>query len=208
MNIQVQKLQRQHFSQATHCLATGFLREPMTQIQQISLEEMLQFCESVIDFVINNTKLTFVALDQEMNVIGVIINKDFVESPISENIEINEKFIPIFDLLEQLDSLFQKDKSIQKGVYFHSLMIAVDEKTTSKNISTLLQNASFEEAIQLAFKFAVLEATGPISQHIAKNKFGYKLAFELKYKDFLFDNEAIFKWIDSNESCQLLVKEF
>lgn len=205
--IKILKLNQQHFSQAANCLASGFLREPMSQIQQISLKEMLEFCESVIGFAINNA-LSFVALDQEMNVIGVIINKDFVESPIAENIEINDKFIPIFDLLEKLDAQFQKNLSVEKGIYFHSLMIAVDENTTIKNISTLLQNASFEEAIQLGFKFAVLEATGPISQHIAKNKFGYKIAIELKYKDYKFNNKAIFKDIETNESCQLLLKEF
>ncbi len=87
-------------------------------------------------------------------------------------------------------------------------MIAVDEDCKIKNISTLLQNASFEEAKQLGFKYAVLEATGPISQHIAQNKFGYKLNNEIKYKDYLFNNEFVFQTIETNESCQLLVKEF
>lgn len=66
----------------------------------------------------------------------------------------------------------------------------------------------FEEAKQLGFKYAVLEATGPISQHIAQNKFGYKLNNEIKYKDYLFNNEFVFQTIETNESCQLLVKEF
>lgn len=138
-----QKISNEHFRQASNCLAKGFLREPMTQVLNITFEEMKTFCDAVITFAIEKTNLSFIAVDQDNNVIGVIINKDFIENPIDENIKLNEKFFPIFKLLDELDLTFQKTRKITKGEYFHSLMIAVDEDCKIKNISTLLQNASF-----------------------------------------------------------------
>ncbi len=95
-----QKLSNEHFRQASNCLAKGFLREPMTQVLNITFEEMKTFCDAVITFAIEKTNLSFIAVDQDNNVIGVIINKDFIENPIDENIKLNEKFFPIFKLLD------------------------------------------------------------------------------------------------------------
>ena len=102
IKIIISQLEKKHINQAAFCLANGFLHEPMTKEIGITFDEMQEFTQNVVAKVATK-KLSLVAIDSEAGkVAGVSINKDLLDSPLAKEDEILDKFIPIFDLLDQL----------------------------------------------------------------------------------------------------------
>jgi len=197
-----------HIIKASECLAKAFLKEPMAETLKISYNMMREFCLKVVSKAAKESKLSVVAIGPlNEQIVGVCINKDLLDPPINEDDLVNKKFYPIFELLDELDNRYRKENKINPNEMFHTLMIAVDSNSKSKNISSSLLEASFEIAKKRGYKKAIMEATGPISQHIAINKFGYKEFTSIKYSDYQFKNNYVFKHITNAPSCKLLTKE-
>lgn len=193
--------------EASECLAKGFLREPMTESLKISYEEMLGFCQPVVSKA-SKLGLSVIAKDIETDkIVGLTINKDFLNSPTEENVTLNKKLFPIFKLLDDLDKKYQQSNEVDVNEVFHTLMIAVNSDIKTRNLSSKLLSRSLENAVNNGFKKTVMEATSSISQHIALNKFSYKEFHSINYSDFSYKNKNTFRHINSVSSCKLLYKE-
>ena len=191
-NTNIKLLDESHIFKASNCLAKGFLREPMAEILKITFQEMLEFCTKVISKAAFSSKLSVVAKHATTgDILGVCINKDLLDSPLKEDDVINEKFYPIFELLDDLDAKYQNKNAVNNKEVLHTIMIVVDSDVKTKNLSSELLKTSFEIAQKKGYKIAMMEATGAISQHIAMNKFGYKEFCSVKYADFIYENITV-----------------
>lgn len=207
-NIQYQVLDLTLLNQATKLVATCFCTmEPMTVCQNISVDSFSQFLELLADKVVQQ-QLSIAAIDKtSQQLVGAVIADDFASATDEELVGVSDQFLPIFALLEQLDQLYQNNKSIYPGDYLHIFMLAVDQAQNNKKIGYQLIKACLANALNKGYKVAFAEATGLVSQHLFLNKFQFKHCFQINYKDFNFNGQPVFKHI-KNHQATILVEKF
>ena len=69
----------------------------------------------------------------------------------------------------------------------------------------LVQNC-LENGIRKGYHTAVAEATGVISQHIFKNRFGFVDRLEIPYKTFVYQGRRVFESIEGHPGTILMDK--
>ncbi len=57
------------------------------------------------------------------------------------------------------------------------------------------------------FSCVIAEATGSVSQHILRDKLGFKEKFAIEYESFTYKGENVFKNIEGAHSCILVEKQ-
>lgn len=206
MNFEIKKLTELYRNEAAHCIAKTFsAREAMSQVMNLDYEEMLTFSKAIVDLAINEA-LSFVAIDTENNKLAAaIISEDFKKEGEPEGFEeVSPKFGPILQLLEELSSKIPQPSA--RGEIIHFFMVGVLEEYANHKIAEKLAKHAMVYAQGLGYKQAVSEATGKISQHIAKTKFHLNECASIDYKDFEYQGHKVFAGIDQElaEKCVLL----
>lgn len=179
-----------------------FKFEPISKVLDLTEDEIFFFLEITLTNAVKDG-LSTILLSNDEKIIGCIIVEDYFKD-IDDSYElISEKFTPLFVFLDELGVPFKKQYKKTKNTFAHLLMIATSEKkVTSKLIEHSLNHLKQKE-----YKYAVLEATGKISQHISLNKFHFNEINRINYDDFLFGNEYVFKSIKESESCVFYLKK-
>ena len=137
---------------------------------------------------------------------GCIISDDMASEPPTGLENIPERTLPIVYLLEELDAKFLERNPPAPGQYFHMFICGVYKKFSGLQLTPALTKASEKLAAGKGFKTALIEATGPISQHILINKMGYVQEAALAYKEFCYKNSYPFRNISECSACLLLSK--
>lgn len=204
----IELIQPQDIDGVTKCLAATFMREPMTKVLGITLEEFNHFAYLFVRKAAREG-LSLLARDPiTQEVMGCLVAEDFVISP-PEGIEtVSERFWPIFALLGGLDETYKETRPVAPGELYHIFMVGVERAFAGSGVIHKLNLAAERLAQSKGYKGAIGEATGPISYGIYTKRQLFKEVNAIAYRDFRFEGKAVFASITDCESCRLLVKMF
>jgi ribosomal protein S18 acetylase RimI-like enzyme len=105
-----------------------------------------------------------------------------------------------------LEERYKADRTIHAGEYLYLLMIGVADGYKGCKIAQNLIKLCLENGIKRGYQTAVTQVTGPISQHILRDKFGFTKQFEIVYKEFTYQSERPFESIEDPPSIILMDK--
>jgi hypothetical protein len=190
-----------------HMVAEAFCRyEPMAVAQHIPAKEFEDFVK-LLGPKTQQEELTVLARDQETGqVIGAMVTDDFASEPPAGFEHFGDTFEPIFALLSELDEHYKQGRRLRLGEYLHLFLIAVNHQHKGRNVAhNLIQNC-LENGIRKGYHTAVTEATGVISQHIFRNKFGFVDRVKTPYKTFVYQGKQVFESIEVHPGTILMDK--
>ena len=199
-------LTNEQIEEACQVVGRAFTHEPMTAALNLSYQQVYDDFKMVVEKLIPEG-MSFAAIDTKTNTIaGVCINKDFIVEPVAEG-EDHSDALAVFDLVDELDAQSPELKQLSEHEMFHLYILAVDDAYVGNGIAVELAKHTDELAKNLGFKQMVVEATGPMSQHICIDRIGCKEIGRVNYKDFEFHGEKVFKDIKEVDACLLVRKD-
>ena len=182
--------------------------DPMAIAQQLSLEEFADYIKLLGKWT-EKQRLTIIAKDKLTDeVVGAVLAGDFAsDSPLTpENSEhISNKFEPIVELLESLETQYKYGKQIRTGEYLHIYMLAVSPKYQGKQIAQNLIRICLDNGVAEGFSWAFTEAANSISQHIFR-KLDFQPCHEILYRKFTHNGVSVFANIEGHEGTTLMDK--
>ena len=182
--------------------------DPMAIAQQLSLEEFADYIKLLGKWT-EKQRLTIIAKDKLTDeVVGAVLAGDFaLDSPLTpENSEhISNKFEPIVELLESLETQYKYGKQIRTGEYLHIYMLAVSPKYQGKQIAQNLIRICLDNGVAEGFSWAFTEAANSISQHIFR-KLDFQPCHEILYRKFTHNGVSVFANIEGHEGTTLMDK--
>lgn len=195
--------------QMASIVARAFTRfDPMAIAQKLSLDDFIDYIKLLGKWA-EKEKLTVIARDKLTNeVVGVVLAGDFASvSPLTpENSEnISDKFEPIVELLERLETQYKQGKQIRKGEYLHIYMLAVSPNYQGNQIAQNLIEICLKNGIEKGYTCAFTEAANSISQHIFK-KLNFQSRHQILYKKFTYRGIPVFANIEGHEGTILMDK--
>lgn len=201
-------LREKDVEQTVDCMVDTFQDEPMTKALDITKDEFKYLAELYATKAAKE-RLSIVAKDGDGSVIGFCISEDLISGPPEGIYGTNEKFRPIIDLLSSLDENYMESKpyDMENGDTFHLFMAGVKEPYRSTNVASALIDRSLGLANSRGFSCAIAEATGPVSQHILRDKFGFAEKFAVEYNSFVYEGERVFEGIETPATCVLMEKK-
>lgn len=165
--------------------------EPMTLYLGVPYDAYRHFANQVVTKAIAD-KLSIVAI-HEGNVVACAIVEDLA-SPVELN-QLDEKFTPIFTLLEKLGDGFFKDKKIKPNHIAHLFITAVDEKYRHQGLSREVNLRASELAAQKKFDFVYCEFTNFLNEKGTLRYLNYDkmLVGSTIYRHFNMNNNRPFE---------------
>lgn len=205
-SIAVKRLTPEHVAEAAIVVAKAITREPMTKVMGLSHEQVHADLVNVVDKLANEN-MSLIAVDQSSNrIVGVVINKDFTVPPVYPDTVIGDS-LPIFTLLGTLNSIPAETADVKPGEVFHVFIMAIDLDNANQSIGTQLSEALVKQAKDMNYQKLATETTGPISQHITRNKFAAREVACIKYADFEFQGRKIFEKVEEVDGCYMFIKD-
>jgi len=200
-------LQADELEQTISCLATIFCEsEPMSKALKISNNEMRELSELSCKKALAKG-LSMVAKDSKTgDVVSFSLADDFMEWPPEGSERTNEKIDFLLALVNDLDEEYKKTRKIRAGELFHLSFLGSSCHYQQKKIATTLIEKHLQLAKMKGFSTAVAEVTGPISQHILIDKFGFTEKVKIDYKSYVYHGVHIFESIEEVSSCILVEK--
>ena len=189
----------------THVIAESFsTAEPPALAMGLSSKEMAEFLLCVASHLLSDG-LTVVARSSQApdSVVGAMITDDFAAPLFVDPTRISRKFLPIFTMLESLDSQYRQETRIAKGQYLHLFMLAVDAPFSGRGIAQRLVECCLENGYERGYRWAVTEATGLVSQRVFK-KLGFAERARVSYRDFTYGGEPVFACIKDHTGVALM----
>jgi len=145
-----------------------------------------------------NDKLTIVARSTDTHeMVGALLTRDWVSPPPDGVDQLSKKFDPIFDILSQMDTDYQRGKVIQRGECLHLFFLGVARSCGGRGVAQQLVSACLENGRQKGYCLAVTEATNNVSQHVFR-KLGFSDRVRRTYRDHRFEGMAPFASIEDH----------
>ena len=182
--------------------------DPLAVSQNLSAAEFAEGVQ-VLGPVAAQEGLSMIAQDKDTNdLVGVLLVHDFatVLPGLPGGEEENQEPSPIGAILGELEERYKADRTIHTGEYMNLLMIGVADGYKGRKIAQTLIKLCLENGIKRGYKLAVTKVTGPISQHVLRDKFGFIERFEIRYKEFTYQNQRPFVSIEDPPSIILMDK--
>ena len=189
------------------CMVDVFPRgEPMTKAMEITSDEFYPFAEIYCKKAIKEG-LSLVARNKETgNVIGFLISEDLASLPPNSIKTINEKFLPIIKLLDELDENYKQSFELNGQNILRLFMVGVNEHYEGLNLATTLIEKSLKLAMLKNYSYAIGEATSSVTQHILRDKLGFDEKFAIDYKSYTYNGKHVFNNMKNTSCCVLLEK--
>ena len=193
---------------AIDCVSQVFpSHEPLAHHLGITEGEFRQFAGMFYPNLVADG-LSWVALDEKSGrVVGVRISEDYEVSRTPSFDTLNPKFKPIFSLLSDLGSGFQKNQSDLNARYVHMFMVAVRDEFLERGIAPTMNRCFFRNVHQRGYTHAVTEPTGSISQHILRDKFGFKVLHQIPYRQWTYKGNPVFSGLREHSHAMLMERE-
>jgi len=203
MELKYSILSKDDIPSTIDCVIKVFLyEEPMTRLLRISESEFQVFAELTCKKAAEE-KLSFVCKNKDGRVVGFCLNEDLIATPLDSSLKITPKMDPIFDILNQLDTFYLKDKKPLKNKFFHLFMVGTLSEYRSVGIARKLIEKSLTRANKKRFQAVVTEATNFRSQNLLKKYFNFNTLKRISYEKFSFNDKFPFKSL-GKESCDLM----
>lgn len=137
--------------------------------------------------------------------VGALLTTDFTTPPPASTGQANEKFLPVFTLIDQLDAQYQRDKTLEPGTHLHLLLLGVARPFTGRQVAQHLIAACEENGRRKGYRVAVTEATGSVSQHTFRKQ-GYADRFQIFYQEYRYQGAPVFASIEGHSGVILMDK--
>jgi len=177
--------------------------EPPAVAMGLTFADMKQFLQLVVPSVIRDGLTVISRSEVTGELVGALLTDDFASPPDLEMSQVSPKLAPILSMLETLDEQFRDGKTLAPGKYLHLFMLGVDARLAGQGIGQGLVKACLDNALRKGYQAAVTEATGKVSQHIFR-KNGFIDRFSVSYRDFRYENKAVFASIMEHEKAILM----
>lgn len=177
--------------------------EPMGMAMGLSREEILTFVRLFGPKAADEGLSLVAKISDTDTMIGALLSEDFGSPPPEGLGKMSKKLLPILTLLEQLDKQYMEKKEFRLGEVLHMFMVGVSPECTARGVATHLSELGMEYAAVKGYRTAVVEATGSISQNIAR-KLGFAERFSTLYKEFTFEGEKVFASIEGHIGTMLM----
>jgi ribosomal protein S18 acetylase RimI-like enzyme len=177
--------------------------DPPAVAMGLSVAEMKQFLDLAVREIIPDGLTVTARAKQTRKLAGTFLAGDFATRRELERGLISSKFDPIFAMLEELDEQYRRGRVIGRGEYVHLFMLGVDSEFSGQGIAQGLVQACVENGARKGYRTAITEATGRVSQHIFR-KNGFTDRVSISYRDFLFEDNAVFASIRDHEKAILM----
>lgn len=143
-------------------------------------------------------ELTIIARRRETGMmVGVLLTEDAAAAPPAELSQLSPKFLPIFDILGQLDAAYREGKHIQPGQYLHLFLLGVAKQAMGLGVAQQLVTACLQHGQRRGYTIAITEATNSVSQHIFRKQ-GFTDRVTRSYRDYRYAGQAIFADIEGH----------
>lgn len=189
---------------AVACIVQAFTQsEPMSSFLQIDPKLFTYFVKQLFSDIVAE-ELSIVACDEEENIIGVRLVSEY--SFIPERTQSSLAHIPesIRAILALLDSLHPVLLPAERCI--HLKMMGVNADARNLGVAQKLLLATFAQAKNKGYDYAIVEASSDITQHIFINKFQFTVLKKVHYQTFQFENKTIFAQLPNVTHCALLGK--
>ncbi len=177
--------------------------EPPAVAMGLSFADMKQFLQLVVPSVIPDGVTIISRSTSRGELAGALLTDDFASPLDLDMSRISHRFSPILSMLERLDEQFRKGKTVSAGNYLHLFMLAVNAQFAGQGIAQELVKTCIDNGSRKGYRTALTEATGKISQHVFR-KTGFADRFSVFYRDFLYENKAVFGSIKEHEKAILM----
>jgi len=136
--------------------------------------------------------LTIVARDVASGQLaGALLADDAAAPPPQGLDDVSQKFDPIFDLLDQIDTEYRQGRNVDPGQSLHLFLLGVADKFTRRSIGRHLVEMCLANGAAKGYTSAVTEATNPVSQHIFRT-LGFEKRTERSYGEYRLDGIPVF----------------
>jgi ribosomal protein S18 acetylase RimI-like enzyme len=178
-------------------------REPITLAMEIGYEEHLSFSRALTTEAARDG-LSLVAEERETGkIVGYLISEDLFKVQ-SESLP--PKYIPIFDLLDELSRDYKSTAREHSRKVLHLLMVGVDLQHAQQGLATKLVSHTINSAPAAGFGSAVTEATATYSQNLF-NTLGFATTKEILYREHKLNGIKPFARIQTPTKCLFMEKE-
>jgi ribosomal protein S18 acetylase RimI-like enzyme len=177
--------------------------EPPAVAMGLSCDDMKQFLQLIVPSVLPDGITVIARSGDTGNFAGVMLCDDFASPPSVDPSHISSKFLPILSMLEELDEQFRRGKAILPGQILHLFMLAVDSRFAGQGVGQGMVRTCVDNGARKGYRIGVTEATGRVSQHIFR-KNGFVDRFSVAYRDFRFNDKAVFSEIEVHEKAILM----
>ena len=190
-------------------VATAFTNsDSMAIVQKLSPKDFIDYVKLLGEWA-EKEELTVIVRDKSTNeVIGVTLSGDLAsDSPLTpENSEnLSDKFDPIVELLERLETQYKHGKQIKSGEYLHIYMLAVSPDYQGKQIAQNSIQICLNNAREKGYTYAFTEAANSVSQHIFQ-KLDFQPRHQILYREFTYQGIPVFANIKGHEGTILMDK--
>ena len=206
--IRYEKVDRTNWEEAARCVARVFSAdEPLVTRLGITEEEMFSFTGTYYQKIAEEG-LSILARDQRSSrVIGARISEDAAIPPRAEHVTgFSRKLRPVFACLETLHRVYQEERMPEPGECVHMFMVAVERRYTNRGIAPQMNHLFFEMVARMGYRHLVTEPTGAISQHLLRDKLGFRVLHCLAYDDFEYEGLKIFAGMPEHPCIMLMEK--
>ncbi len=191
-----------HQEAACRLMAKAFgSREPLVLHLGITEEEMYEFLVLALGTV-RSSRSTIALADDK--VIGLLLAESFADDPITLTPAQEERFAPIFELLNQMAEEFFVRHPVPRDQVHHQLMVSVDEGYKRHKVCENMIQHNNAMAAKKGFRYCLAEVTGPISQNVAIERCGYTLDRKYTYAELSQGAAARFQDMKLSEFCGLV----
>ena len=206
MYFSISLLRAEDAEQTIDCMSDVFCREPMTRSMQITPAIYRPFAEIICQRAVADG-LSVVAKERgRPDVLGFCIAEDFHrDAPDLSGID--ARFRPILELLAELDDRYKARHAVKEGEICHLFMLGIRQQYAGQGIARQISDANIELVQQKGFRGLILEATGMISQHIAR-KSGFEEVDQIEYQSYSYQGQKVFQHLEAIQSCLLMRRFF
>jgi GNAT superfamily N-acetyltransferase len=104
---------------------------------------------------------------------------------------LSPKFRPIFDILGELDAEYRNGRATPHGESIHLYLLGVASSAAGQGVAKQLVATCLENGARKAYRVAVTEATGKVSQQVFR-RLGFSERVQRSYEHHRFDGRAVF----------------
>ena len=178
--------------------------EPTSVALGISSEEFVRYVQLYMPRMAQD-HLTTVATDSATgDLVGALIADDLASGAPAGRDCLSNKFEPVLALLDELGEHYREGRDIVPGHYLHLAMLGVTKAFQNRGVGQNLLRLCLSHAADRGYRVAVAEATGTISRHILKDKFGFIHRVDVSYKTFIYRDKRIFASIEDHGGTVLM----
>jgi len=198
-------IQESDVQEAAICFAESFQREPMVLTLGVTLDEFLPFAEMCCTEAARTGMGVVIEDEVTGDIAGFALLNDAIQDSVEE-VEISEKLIPCFTLLDTLLLNYIDDKQIYiTGEVCVTFAGGAKKKYEGKGLGLYMMHGLIEIAKKKGYHTMISEVSGRFSQNLVGRRFKFTTHSKIKYHDFEFDGQRIFQGIpDEKLECILM----